>query len=220
MALAGCTGVFVGFESLNAGNLAAARKRTPAPDDYARRVDVFHRNGIQVNGSFVLGFDHDRPDVFERTVEWIERNRLECATFHILTPYPGTPLFRQLEAEGRILHRDWDRYDTAHVVFEPKNMTAAQLDSGYAWCYERLFSHRSIWKRRPADARAVLSYLAMSYLYKRSNRFWHLLIRHRLTAAIWRPLIELSRRRHLAFRKELGRRKGERRARQIVSAGV
>ncbi len=222
MALAGCTGVFVGFESLNAGNLVDSRKRTPAPEDYARRVELFHRNGIQVNGSFVLGFDHDGPDVFERTVVWIERNRLECATFHILTPYPGTPLFRELESQGRILHRDWDQYDTAHVVFQPKNMSAAQLDRGYAWCYERLFSHRSIWKRRPADARAVLSYLAMSYLYKRSNRFWHLLIRYRLTASIWRPLIELSRRRHLAFRKELAQRKGtgELRARHVVSAGV
>jgi|SRR5579872_58914 len=203
MALAGCTGVFVGFESLNAGNLLAARKRTPAPEDYARRVVLLHRYGIQVNGSFVLGFDHDGPDVFARTVEWIEANRLECATFHILTPYPGTPLFRQLEAQGRILHRDWDRYDTAHVVFQPKQMSCEHLDRGYAWCYERLFSHRSIWRRRPDDARAVLAYLAMSYLYKRSNRFWHLLIRHRLTGAVWRPLIEHSRRRHLRLRRRL-----------------
>ena len=181
MALAGCTGVFVGFESLNEGNLTDARKRTPAPEDYARRVALLHRYGIQVNGSFVLGFDHDGPDVFERTVQWIEENRLECATFHILTPYPGTPLFRQIEAQGRILHRDWDKYDTAHVVFQPKHMSCEELDRGYAWCYDELFSHASIWRRRPSDSRAVLAYLAMSYLYKRSNRFWHLLIRHRLT---------------------------------------
>jgi radical SAM superfamily enzyme YgiQ (UPF0313 family) len=227
MALSGCTGVFVGFESLNGGNLTASRKRTPVPEDYARRVAIFHRYGIQVNGSFVLGFDHDRPDVFERTVEWIEANRLECATFHILTPYPGTPLFRQLEAEGRILHRDWDKYDTAHVVFEPKHMSAEQLDRGYAWCYTKLFSHSSIWKRRPADNAAVLAYLAMSYLYKRSNRFWHLLIRYRLTAAVWRPLIELSRLRHLRLRERLqivdaaeDTNGGEVRASQVVSGGV
>lgn len=223
MALAGCTGVFVGFESLNGGNLSAARKRTPAPEDYARRVALLHRYGIQVNGSFVLGFDHDRADVFERTVEWIEANRLECATFHILTPYPGTPLFRQLEAEGRILHRNWDEYDTAHVVFRPKHMSCEQLDRGYAWCYDRLFSHRSIWKRRPADRKAVPAYLAMSYLYKRSNRFWHLLIKHRLTAAAWRPLIEHSRRRHLKLRahlEALGVDEAPMRARQYVSAGV
>jgi len=203
MALAGCTGVFIGFESLNAGNLSDSRKRTPAPEDYARRVAVLHRYGIQVNGSFVLGFDHDCPDVFERTVEWIETNRLECATFHILTPYPGTPLFRQLETEGRILHRDWGQYDTAHVVFRPKQMSCEELDHGYAWCYEKLFSHRSIWKRRPADRDAVLAYLAMSYLYKRSNRIWHLLIKNRLTGAVWRPLIEHSRRRHLRLRPRL-----------------
>jgi radical SAM superfamily enzyme YgiQ (UPF0313 family) len=203
MALAGCTGVFVGFESLNGGNLSDARKRTPAPEDYARRVDLLHRYGIQVNGSFVLGFDHDRPDVFERTASWIEANRLECATFHILTPYPGTPLFRQLEAEGRLLHREWDLYDTAHVVFRPKHMSCEELDEGYAWCYDTLFSHRSIWRRRPADRHAVAAYLAMSYLYKRSNRFWHLLIKHRLTAAVWWPLIELSRRRHLRLRRRI-----------------
>ena len=151
----------------------------------------------------MLGFDNDEPDVFERTVDWIEANRLECATFHILTPYPGTPLFRQLDAEGRILHRNWDRYDTAHVVFQPRHMSPEELDHGYAWCYERLFSHRSIWKRRPTDPRAVLAYLAMSYLYKRSNRFWHLLIKHRLTGSVWRPLILQSLRRHLKLRSHL-----------------
>jgi radical SAM superfamily enzyme YgiQ (UPF0313 family) len=220
MALAGCTGVFVGFESLEFANLKGARKRTPAPDDYARRVRLLHDHGIQVNGSFVLGFDHDGPDVFERTVEWIEENRLECATFHILTPYPGTPLFSQLEAEGRIVHRDWRLYDTAHVVFEPARMSAEQLAEGYAWCYRRLFSHRSIWRRRPADWRAVPAYLAMSYLYKRSNRLWRWLIRWRLTALVWRPLIELSRRRHVRFRRRLAARAARAETRTVVSAGV
>ena len=203
MALAGCTGVFVGFESLTDENLADARKKTPKASDYARRVRMLHENGIQVNGSFVLGFDHDRKDVFTRTAEWIEDNRLECATFHILTPYPATPLFRQMEAEARLLHRDWTFYDTAHAVFRPKNMSAEELEQGYAWIYQRLFSHASIWRRRPADWRSVAPYLAMSYLYKRSNRFWRLLIKHHLVHAAWRPLVELTRLRHLRFREEL-----------------
>src|SRR6185436_8585690 len=163
MALAGCTGVFVGFESLADANLADARKKTPKTADYARRVRILHDNGIQVNGSFVLGFDHDRKDVFARTAEWVEENRLECATFHILTPYPATPLFRQMEFEGRLLHRDWSLYDTGHVVFKPKHMTPQELFDGYAWCYKRLFSAASIWRRRPLDWRAVLPYIAMSY---------------------------------------------------------
>jgi radical SAM superfamily enzyme YgiQ (UPF0313 family) len=206
MALAGCTGVFVGFESLSDRNLADARKKTPRCDDYARRVELLHRCGIQVNGSFVLGFDHDGPEVFERTVDWIERNRLECATFHILTPYPGTPLFRQMESEGRLLHKDWSLYDTAHVVFRPRHMTPEQLFGGYAWCYRRLFSHRSIWRRRPLDRRAVPAYLGMSYLYKRANWLWPVLIRHRLTAKAWRPLVEFTRRRHVKFRRTLEER--------------
>ena len=203
MALAGCTGVFIGFESLSDDNLKEARKRTPRTEDYARRVALFHDHGIQVNGSFVLGFDQDGKDVFVKTAEWIEENRLECATFHILTPYPGTPLFRRLEGEGRLLHRDWSLYDTAHVVFRPREMTEEELAQGYAWLYRRLFSHRSIWRRRPHDWRAVAPYLAMSYLYKRSNRFWHFLIRRNLTSAVWRPLVELTRRRHLKYRLDL-----------------
>jgi len=203
MALGGCTGVFIGFESLTDENLAAAKKKTPKAADYARRVRMLHENGIQVNGSFVLGFDHDRKDVFARTADWIEENRLECATFHILTPYPATPLFRQMEVEKRLLHRDWSLYDTAHAVFQPKHMSPEELEEGYAWIYRRLFSHTSIWRRRPADWRAVPPYLAMSYLYKRSNRFWRLLIKHHLVHAAWRPLVELTRLRHIRFRNEL-----------------
>ncbi len=206
MALAGCTGVFVGFESLTDENLADAHKKTPKTADYARRVRMLHECGIQVNGSFVLGFDHDRKDVFARTAAWVEENRLECSTFHILTPYPATPLFRQMEAQGRLLHRDWSLYDTAHAVFQPKHMTPEELEQGYGWMYQRLFSHRSIWRRRPEDWRAVAPYLAMSYLYKRSNRFWHLLIKHDLVHTVWRPLVELTRVRHLRFRQRLAER--------------
>jgi radical SAM superfamily enzyme YgiQ (UPF0313 family) len=224
MALAGCTGVFIGFESLTDDNLEDARKKTPRAADYARRVRILHDHGIQVNGSFVLGFDHDRKESFSRLAEWIEDQRLECATFHVLTPYPGTPLFRQLEAEGRILHRDYDLYDTAHVVFRPKHMTEDELAQGYAWLYRRLFSPASIWARRPSDPLAIPPYLAMSWLYKRSNALWHRLIRARLVHATWSPLVELTRRRHLHFRETLRTRTmaepRAKRALAVVTAGV
>jgi radical SAM superfamily enzyme YgiQ (UPF0313 family) len=203
MALAGCTGVFIGFESLSDDNLASLGKRGARSHDYARRVRILHEHGIAVNGSFVVGFDGDRPDVFERTAAWIDANRLECATFHVLTPYPGTPLFRQLEAEGRLLHREWARYDTAHVVFRPKHMTVEQLALGYDWLYRRLFSADSVWRRRPRDAAAVLPYLAACLLYKRSNRLWRFLIKRQLVHAVWRPFIEWTRLRHLALRRRL-----------------
>ena len=169
----------------------------------------------------MLGFDHDSPDVFEKLVDWIEENRLECATFHVLTPYPGTPLFKQMEAEGRILHKDWTLYDTANVVFQPKNITREQLSDGYAYCYKRLFTHRSIWRRRPQDVRAILPYLAMSYLYKKSNWMWHWLIKLRLTHMVWRPLVSITRWRHLSFRRQLALRTEEGGyGLNVVSAGV
>jgi len=223
MALAGCTGVFVGFESLNEGNIVDQGKKSPAPAQYPRRVRTLHDNGIQENGSFVLGFDHDGPDIFEKTIEWVEENRLECATFHILTPYPNTPLFRQMESEGRLLHKDWSRYDTSHVVFQPKLMTSDELQAGYEMCYRRLFGVSSIWRRRPTDIRAVLPYLVMSHLYKKSNWYWHLLIKYRLTNFAWGSLVEWTRRRHLRFRKRLAENEhtGELEGtRNIVSAGV
>ena len=170
----------------------------------------------------MLGFDHDRPDVFQATMDWIEANRLESATFHILTPYPGTPLFAEMESQGRLLHKDWSLYDTGHVVFQPRHMTVDELAEGYAACYRRLCSTRSIWRRRPRDRRAVLPYLAMSYLYKRSNPLWHLLIQHRWTGFVWRPLVEVTRRRHLRFRARLAAEEtapGER-CGTVVSAGV
>jgi radical SAM superfamily enzyme YgiQ (UPF0313 family) len=183
-------------------------------------VRILHDHGIQVNGSFVLGFDHDRKDVFARSAEWIEQNRLECATFHILTPYPATPLFRKMEAQGRILHKDWSLYDTGHAVFRPKHMTPEELERGYQWIYQRLFSHASIWRRRPQQWPAVPLYLAMSYLYKRSNRFWHLLIKHDLVNPVWKPLVEMTRWRQVRYRRTLANRERTAATGQIVPAGV
>jgi radical SAM superfamily enzyme YgiQ (UPF0313 family) len=208
MALAGCTGVFIGFESLTDENLRSAGKKTPRAVDYAARIELLHRFGIQVNGSFVLGFDHDGPEVFRELAEWIEEQRLESATFHILTPYPNTPLFRRMEAEGRLLHQDWSLYDTAHCVFRPRRMSPEELESGYAWLYRRLFGLGSIWARRPRHWPAVLPYLAMALLYKRANPLWQFLIHHRLTHTVWSPLVHVTRLRHLRYRARLEREGG------------
>jgi hypothetical protein len=100
-------------------------------------------------------------------------------------------------------------------------MSVEQLAEGYEQCYRRIFSHASIWKRRPSDWRSVPPYLAMSYLYKRSNRFWHFLIQRRLTSLVWRPLVEITRQRHVVFRRRLASESGQpKRGPAIVSAGV
>jgi hypothetical protein len=110
-----------------------------------------------------------------------------------------------MQAEGRLLHTDWSLYDTAHVVFRPKHMSPEELEQGYGWMYQRLFSASSIWQRRPSDVRAVAPYLLMSTLYKRSNWLWHFLIRRDLTHDVWSPLVEWTRQRHLSFRGRLER---------------
>ena len=183
-------------------------RRPRSTADYARRVRMLHDNGIQVNGSFVLGFDHDRKDVFARTADWVEENRLECATFHILTPYPATPLFRQMEAQGRLLHRDWSLYDTAHAVFRPKHMTPEELEHGYCMDLPPPVFPRFHLAPPARGLAAVPPYLAMSYLYKRSNRFWHLLIKHDLVNPVWKPLVEMTRLRHVHYRRRLLQEEG------------
>lgn len=207
MGRSGCQGVFVGLETLDDANLKAQRKRTLRPSRYRRAVQLLHDHGVQVNGSFVFGFDGDDPEVFDRTLDFIVSERLECATFHILTPYPGTPLFRQLEAQGRLLTRDWRRYDTAHVVFHPARMSPEQLLQGYRRVYRDLYRWPTIYARRPVAAAAApasgmlrsqaaaraAAYLAMTLLYKKQDWLWNALVPLRLTHAAWRPLVALHR---------------------------
>src|SRR2546430_5248998 len=123
--------LFVGFETVNSDNLQQQRKYQNIGRDYAAAVRRLHELGVMVNGSFVFGMDHDGPDVFERTVEWAIAQGIETATFHILTPYPDTALHGRMESEDRLLHRDWDLYDTRHVVFKPARLLPRELEDGY-----------------------------------------------------------------------------------------
>jgi len=85
------------------------------------------KHGMGIWGSFIFGFDSDTPDVFEKTYETIEEWGLETAEFNILTPFPKTTLFDNLEREGRILTKDWSKYNLHNVVFQPKQMTPKEL---------------------------------------------------------------------------------------------
>ena len=150
MALAGCTGVFVGFESLSDDNLADAHKKTPKTADYARRVRMLHDYGIQVNGSSssasitTARTSSRAPPTGSRRIAW------SAPRFTSSRRIPRRRCFGRWKRKGRLLHRDWTLYDTGHAVFRPKHMTPEELEHGYAWIYQRLFSHASIWRRRPA----------------------------------------------------------------------
>ncbi|UCD14385.1 MAG: B12-binding domain-containing radical SAM protein, partial [Thermoplasmatales archaeon] len=128
---AGCIEWTVGFESLNQQTLNGVHKKTNKIEDYALVVEKIHKYKMAVLGNFIFGFDQDNPDVFEIAQEDIIKLGLDSARFAILTPYPGTPLFKKLEAEGRILTRDWSKYNRKNVVFEPKNMSKEDLQNGF-----------------------------------------------------------------------------------------
>jgi radical SAM superfamily enzyme YgiQ (UPF0313 family) len=187
----GLRSLFVGFETLRADSLRAQRKLSNLGRDYEAAVRRLHDLGVMVNGSFVFGMDGDGPDVFERTVAWAVSAGIETATFHVLTPYPGTALFRQLEAEGRLLHRDWDRYDTRHAVFAPHGMTPEQLEAGYWRAYRDFYRWGAI--ARAAATKPTIAgrvrHVAYTAGWKKLEPLWDVVIRSGLVGRA-RPLLE------------------------------
>jgi radical SAM superfamily enzyme YgiQ (UPF0313 family) len=143
----GCTGVFLGFESLSSETLAAVGKRVNRPQDYLEVVRKIHDHGIGIDGSFVFGFDTDDDGVFDRTLEFAVAAKLEVAYFSILTPYPGTRLHQRLTDEGRILTRDWSLYDANHVVYRPKPFTPDHLLENYFRVFRDFYSCSSVLRR-------------------------------------------------------------------------
>ena len=143
----GCRGLFMGFESLSPETIAAMGKRVNHPDQYFDIVQKIHDHGIGIDGSFVFGFDNDDEGVFDRTLEFVLKAKIEVTYFSILTPYPGTRLHQRLAREDRILTQDWSLYDANHVVFKPRILTADQLLKGYYRVFKEVYSIPSIFKR-------------------------------------------------------------------------
>ena len=177
----GLRSLFVGFETVNTANLQEQRKYQNIGRDYAAAVARLHDLGVMVNGSFVFGMDHDGPDVFERTVAWAIDRGIETATFHILTPYPDTALHRRMPEEDRLMHSDWDLYDTRHVVFRPARLEPADLEAGYWRAYRDFYRWGSIFRgaSRKSSLRGALRHVAYAGGWKKFEPLWDLLIRSR-----------------------------------------
>jgi radical SAM superfamily enzyme YgiQ (UPF0313 family) len=138
MAKAGCHGMFIGFESLTHENLRAMGKRMNRIEEYEDGIRRLHEHGIGIYASFVFGYDYDEPHVFDQFLDFSERNHIEGAFLPVLTPFPGTRVYRRLKEERRILTEDWSQYDMATVVFTPRRMTVDQLQEGF-WKVNRGF---------------------------------------------------------------------------------
>ncbi len=147
-ARSGCKQLFLGLESISQASLDGVRKPFNVVEEYADVIERIHAHGIAVQAGIVFGFDGDTPAVFSETIDFLEEVGVQNATFNVLTPFPGTPLYRRLEAEGRILTTDWARYNgRADVVFQPRGMSCDELVAGFRWANRRFYSLASIARR-------------------------------------------------------------------------
>ena len=203
----GLRSLFIGFETLSPANLQQSHKwqnlatgtgaksgagsAAAGPPPYDAAVRHLHDLGVMVNGAFVFGMDDDDASVFARTVDWALRQGIETATFHILTPYPGTRLQRRLSSEGRVTSLDWDLYDTRHAVFRPARMTAPGLEAGYWGAYRDFYRWKAIFRSAWAQdgVRERLRHIAYTGGWKKLEPLWDLAIR---SGAVQRflPLLE------------------------------
>lgn len=190
-AACGLRSLFVGFETLDPVSLRARRKHQNLRRSYDDVVRRLHDLGIMVNGSFVFGMDEDDASVFDRTVEWAIGQGIETATFHILTPYPGTALHARLVAEGRITTEDWELYDTRHAVFRPARMSAAALEEGYWRAYREFYRWGSLLRGAAAhdDVTGAARHLGYAAGWKKFEPLWDLVIRLRRVGSML-PLLE------------------------------
>ena len=187
----GLRSLFIGFETLNTANLRDQHKSHNLNKDYDAAIRRLRDLGVMINASFVFGMDGDDASVFDRTVEWAIAQGIETATFHILTPYPGTVLYERMQAEGRITSSNWDLYDTRHVVYQPAKMTPRQIEDGYWKAYRDFYRWGSILQsaKMKADWPARLRHIAYTGGWKKCEPVWDLLIRANRVCSVL-PLLE------------------------------
>lgn len=146
-ARSGCKGLLMGLESISPQNLRQSHKGFNSPEKYSQVVSRLHERGIALQGCFVFGLDNDEPDIFLRTAEFAVQARIDLPRFAIVTPFPNTALYKRLQAEGRILTKNWEKYDGQHVVFRPALMSVAELQQGTEAAWKYAYSLCSIARR-------------------------------------------------------------------------
>jgi len=169
-AKSGCKALFIGFESISEQSLKQVGKSINRITEYEEGIKRIHDSGISIIGAFIFGFDSDGIDVFDRTIDFIERNKIELASFSILTPLPGTRLYKQLDQQGRIFDRDWAKYTCGEVVFKPKLLSVDQLQEGYYHARRRISSYNSIFRRTIRFSKTSLFFLPINLVMRKSSR--------------------------------------------------
>ena len=170
MARAGCKSLFIGFESLDQNNLINIGKKFVKADKNEDRIKRIQDHGIGILGSFIVGLDGDDESVFEQQYEFITRTRLESFLISVLTPFPGTHMTKRMEAEGRVLSKDWSQYDMSTVVFQPKNFTPERLQERYDELNRSLYSIGSIARRTLKPRKNMLLFVPQNFGFRNAWR--------------------------------------------------
>jgi radical SAM superfamily enzyme YgiQ (UPF0313 family) len=158
---------FIGFESLSQKSLENLNKGWNTANNYKEAIKKIHGAGINIVGSFVFGLDEDDSSVFKTTFDFIMETDMDAAQFHILTPLPGTVTYSLLEKEGRIIDRDWARYHTGEVVFQPKGMTVDELQNGYYWIFRNTYTIKNMLKRSLRSPYGIVYRIAANLSYRK-----------------------------------------------------
>lgn len=168
----GCKGLFIGMETLSDDTLKNIGKTINTKTNYKEVVARLHDVGIAVLAAFIFGFDEDDQSVFERTVEFVNRAKIDAAQFSILTPFPGTRIFREFESEGRIIDKNWSHYDGAHVVYKPARLKPEALLEGLRNAYRQVYSTSSILRRLGPALKLRFAAIALNTAYRRRIINW------------------------------------------------
>lgn len=184
MSKAGCKRVYVGFESVNPKTLVNFNKRQSVAD-IERAIKVFHDNNIRIHGMFIFGSDEDDQSVFEPTLEFCNKNRIDTVQYSALTPLPGTYTYNRFKKEGRLLHQDWKYYDGIHAVFRPKKMTAFELQDGIIKTYKDFYSYLMAGK----DALEATADFAQGLFHLTANRFSDLKINRTMFKFVGKAIV-------------------------------
>ena len=175
-AASGCKGLLLGLETINHGSLKDAGKVFNRSVDYKQVIADLHRLGISIQGCFVFGLDHDTPEVFDHTVDFALDAGIDLPRFAVVTPFPGTPLHHRLDAEGRILTKDWELYDGQHVVFEPAGMTVQELAKGHEKAWRDVYRYSAIakrlWRAKNFQPLAMTANLGYRFYANHLDRFY------------------------------------------------
>ncbi|MBN2824169.1 MAG: B12-binding domain-containing radical SAM protein, partial [Campylobacterales bacterium] len=189
---AGLRSLFIGFETFSPQNLKQSNKKQNQKLQYEEAIAKLHALGIKINGSFVFGLDSDEQDVFKRTVEWGVKHSLVSSTYHILTPYPGTALFKEFQKSNRIATTNWELYDTRHVVFSPIKLSPKELEEGYRWAYQEFYRWSNIFQSsfHGTLEHSQLKHFVYKAGWKKFEPLWNFLIKSKALNTIL-PLLEM-----------------------------